>query len=405
VPADERALERLFLDNTAFEELAAALDYFCPFDAVGMDRQEIRHGFFLRYILDPHRPHGFEAECLRGFMWAAAAALRDAGDTGINPLDVHLMDLDSAIVEREFSSIDLLIQVPAEKVVVAVELKIDANEHSGQLGRYRKIVAKEFANEEGWRQIFLFVTKRGEDPSKEDGAGWFALPLENVVEMLERVVARETGNPVARMMLNAYVGMLRRRHLTDPRLDDLARGLWREHREVLEFLMSRRPNVTSEVMGLLLANQTSAAASLSERAGFKLVPDHSTRTYARFAVKDWDAVPGMLSGTGWPPSERMLLVELVHEMNGSIRCKVELGPGPAEQRQAIFEAFKSAGADVGGNWALAAKWRQLAAKIVAKPTDEDEAADIYARVISAAGQFLASHLPRYDRALKTLTGD
>jgi hypothetical protein len=315
------------------------------------------------------------------------------------------MDLDSAIVEREFSSIDLLIQVPAEKVVVAVELKIDANEHSGQLGRYRKIVAKEFANQDGWRQIFLFVTKRGDEPSEEDGAGWFALPLENVVEMLERVIAKETGNPDARMMLNAYVGMLRRKHLTDPRLDDLARGLWREHREVLDFLMSRRPNVASEVFGLLLANQTSAAASLSERAGFKLVADHSTRNYVRFAVKDWDAIPGMLSGTGWPPSERLLLVELVNEANGSIRCKVELGPGAAEQRHAIFEAFKGAGADVGGNWPLAAKWRQLAAKIVAKPTDEDVAADVFAQVISAAGQFLGSHLPKYDRALKKLTVD
>lgn len=405
VSVDEHALEKLFLDNSAFDEIAMALDCFCPFDAVGMDRQEIRHGFFLRYILDPHRPHGFGAECLRGFMWGAAAALRDAGDAGIKPLDVHLMDLDSAIVEREFSSIDLLIQVPAEKVVIAVELKIDANEHSGQLGRYRKIVAKEFAKEQGWRQILLFVTKRGHEPSQEDGRGWFALPLEGVVEMFERVIAKETGNPDARMMLNAYVGMLRRKHLTDPRLEDLARGLWREHREVLDFLVSRRPNVTSEVFGRLLANQTSAAASLSERAGFKLAPDHSTRAYVRFAVMDWDGVPGMLSGTGWPPSERILLVELVHEVNGGIRCKIELGPGDVEKRQAIFDAFKISGADVGGNWALAAKWRQLAAKVVAKPTDEDEAADIYARVISAAGQFLASHLPRYDRALKKLTSD
>jgi hypothetical protein len=314
------------------------------------------------------------------------------------------MDLDSAVVEREYGSIDLLIQVPAEKVVIAVELKIDATEHSGQLGRYRKLVEKEFPRSDGWRQIFLFLTKRGDEPSEEDGVGWVALPLEAVVEMLERVSEKGSGNSDAKMMLNAYVGMLRRKHLTDPRLEELARGLWREHREVLEFLISRRPNVTSEVMRLLLANQTSAAASLSERAGFKLVPDHSTRTYVRFGVADWDNVPGMLSGTGWPPSKRILLIELVHEMNGNIRCKVELGPGDADQRQALFDAFKREGADVGGNWALAAKWRQLAAKIVAKPCDEDEAAEVYAQVVSVAGQFLATHLPRYDKAAKQLGG-
>lgn len=399
---DERSLERLFLDNKAFEEIASALDVFCPFDAVGMDRQEIRHGFFLRYILDPHRPHGFGAECLRGFMWAAAAALRDAGDTGIRPLDVHLMDLDSAIVEREYSSIDLLIQIPAERVVIAVELKIDATEHSGQLGRYRKIVEKEFPQSDGWRQIFLFLTKRGDEPSEEDGQGWQALPLEAVVEMLDRLLTKGSGQPDAQVMLNAYVGMLRRRHLTDPRLEDLARGLWREHKEVLEFLMSRKPDVGYEVFSQMLEDVDAVASDFSAATGMEIVPDQSTKTYLRFGIKDWDSVPGMLTGTGWKPSNRMLLIEIWRTSNGAIRCKVELGPGDQEKREALFEAFKQAGGDVGGNWALAAKWRQLAAKQIANPAEDDDPADIRAQVMSGASHFLKTHLPKYDAAVKNL---
>jgi hypothetical protein len=89
-------------------------------------------------------------------------------------------------------------------------------------------------------------------------------------------------------------------------------------------------------------------------------------------------------------------------MNGNIRSKVELGPGDAEQRTALFEAFKAGGADVGGNWALAAKWRQLAAKIVAKPTDEDEAEELYEQVVTVAAKFLATHLPKYDAAMRNM---
>lgn len=399
---DERSLERLFLDNRAFEEIARALDVFCPFDAVGMDRQEIRHGYFLRYILDPHRPHGFGADCLRGFMWAAASALRDAGDTGIRPLDVHLMDLDSAIVEREYSSIDLLIQIPAEKVVIAVELKIDAAEHSGQLGRYRKLVENEFRQSDGWRQIFLFLTKRGDDPSEEDGQGWYSLPLEAVVDVLERLLSKGSGQPDAKVMLNAYIGMLRRRHLTDPRLEDLARSLWREHREVLDFLMSRKPDVGFEVFSQMLDDQGAVAAAFSDATGMELVPDQSTKTYLRFGIKDWDSVPGMLTGTGWKPSNRMLLFEIWRTVNGAIRCKVELGPGDPEKRERLFQAFKQAGADVGGNWPLAAKWRQLATKQLASPSEDDDPAEIRAQVISGAAQFLKAHLPKYDAAAKQL---
>jgi hypothetical protein len=399
---DEDSLERLFLDNKAFEDVASALDVFCPFDAVGMDRQEIRHGFFLRYMLDPHRPHGFGVECLRGFMWAAAAALRDAGDTGIKPLDVHLMDLESAIVEREYSSIDLLIQIPTEKVVVAVELKIDATEHSGQLGRYRKLVEKEFPKSDGWRQLFLFLTKRGDDPSEEDGQGWSALPLEAVVEMLSRVLSKGSGQPDAQVMLNAYVSMLRRRHLTDPRLEELARGLWREHREVLDFLMSRKPDVGYEVFSAMLDDQAAVAASFSVATQLKIIPDQSTKTYLRFAIEDWDSVPGMLTGTGWKPSNRMLLFEMWRTTNGGIRCKVELGPGDPESRERLFQAFKAAGADVGGNWQLAAKWRQLAAKQLANPAEDDDPTDVRLQVMNGATQFLKSHLPKYDAGIKTL---
>lgn len=400
----EQNLEQLFLDNKSFDEIASALDIFCPFDAVGMDRQEIRHGFFLRYVLDPHRPHGFGAECLRGFMWAAASALREAGDSEIRPLDVHLMDLDSAIVEREYSSIDLLIQIPAEKVVIAVELKIDASEHSGQLGRYRKIVAKEFPASDGWRQIFLFLTKKGEDPSEEDGGGWHTLPLEAVVGVLERVLDKGTGQPDAQVMLSGYIGMLRRKHLSDPRMEELARGLWREHREVLEFLMSRRPDVGYEVFSQLLDDQAAVAGSFSEATGMDIVPDQSTKTYLRFGIKDWDSVPGMLTGTGWKPSNRMLLFEIWRTTNGSIRCKVELGPGHPEKRELLFQSFREAGAEVGGNWPLAAKWRQLAAKQLASPTEDDDPEEIRERVVSGAAEFLKIHLPKYDSATKQMVG-
>lgn len=399
--ASERELERLFLDNRDFEQLATAIEVFCPFDAVGMDRQEIRHGFFLRYILDPLRPHGFGADCLRAFMWAAASAIRDDSSTTIRPLDVHLMELDSAVIEREYKSIDLLIQVPAEKVVLAIELKIDATEHSGQLGRYRNVVQKDFPADEGWRQVFLFLTKRGDAPSEIDGEGWQTLPLEAVADMLASVADKGGGQPEARMMLTAYVSMLRRRHLTDQRMEDLARGLWKEHREALEFLMSRRPNAGSNAVGLFLDNQVQVAATLSEAAGIEIVPDHSTRAYVRFGMKPWDAVPGMLTGTGWRPSERMLLFELTYDAK-AIRCQFELGPGDADMRAAIFEAFKNGGADIGGKWDLAPKWRHLATKALVQYHQDDDVESLYEQALNAASSFVAVHVPKYHAALSPL---
>lgn len=56
--AVEQALTKLFVGNADLVELESSFDQFCPFEAVGMADQEIRHSHFLSYITDPRRPHG-----------------------------------------------------------------------------------------------------------------------------------------------------------------------------------------------------------------------------------------------------------------------------------------------------------------------------------------------------------
>ena len=102
---DENALADLFVANETFSELERALDVFCPFEAVGMVRQEIRHGHFLSYIFDPQRPHGFGSDCLRGLM-AAASKAKSQLAADLSLFDVHMMDFDGATVRREWRNID-----------------------------------------------------------------------------------------------------------------------------------------------------------------------------------------------------------------------------------------------------------------------------------------------------------
>jgi hypothetical protein len=61
-------LESLFVDSADFEALSAAFDVFCPFEAIGMVDQEIRHASYLNYIFDPAKPHGFGSLCVEAFL-------------------------------------------------------------------------------------------------------------------------------------------------------------------------------------------------------------------------------------------------------------------------------------------------------------------------------------------------
>jgi hypothetical protein len=112
------------------------------------------------------------------------------GDSKISPLDVHLMDFERAQIRREWQRIDLLGIISEEKLVVAIELKIDANERIGQLSNYRNQVESHWPVERGWRHLFLFLTKNGDEASDADGEGWIALHLADLAEEFEQVALR-----------------------------------------------------------------------------------------------------------------------------------------------------------------------------------------------------------------------
>jgi len=405
---DETALEKLIIGNEAFDEIEHAFDRFCPFEAVGMVRQEVRHGHFLSYILDPQRPHGFGSECLRALMNAAtkAAYSGPGSDLGlISPLDAHLMDFELARVKREWRNIDLLVEVPSERLVVAIELKIDASEHSGQLGKYRRVVEQSWPSDAGWRQLFIFLTKRGDEPSDEDGAGWVSVELDALACELDAVANRKSGSDDARQMLSDYLTMLRRHHLSNDRLEELASKLWAQHREALDFLMDQRPDATGELFRRLYDQRENLAARMSEAAGVVIEPDHCTPSLLRFAAPAWDALPGMLDAN-WTTSKRLILIEVAKggKGNRTISVRFVLGRGNAASRQNIYDALRTAGVVLGVRGTLSPEWNRLARKnlVVLPEEGEFDPEQQIGKLGDALAQYAREHVQPYDKAMASL---
>lgn len=403
LPVDETALADLFVANETFSELERALDVFCPFEAIGMVRQEVRHGYFLSYIFDPQRPHGFGSDCLRGLM-AAASRAKGQLAADLSLLDVHMMDFDGATVRREWRNIDILIDVPDQNLVVAIELKIDANEHSGQLGRYRQVVEQEWPQR---RHLFLFLTKRGDEPSPDDGESWASVDLDLLASELALVAKKGSGDPAAKSMLECYLAMLRRHHLNDDHMETLAANLWAKHREALEFLSDRRPNAVGDLFRRLIDGRERLAEQITAQCGEEVVTDYWRPGAIRFAVPAWDAVPGFRTAEGFTPSNRLILLELVKSGADYFRCYFMLGKGNQEAREALFKCLRDAGADVGRKEHPTKEWNRLASiRIALEEIDDIPDLDaLHGRVFAKAREFAAKHVPIYTEALKGLLPD
>lgn len=156
----ETRLSELFNDKD-FYIIHEKMSPFNLFEAVGAIRGELRHSNFLAYLLSPNRPHGLRtrplATMLREFLNRIPTP-----DRPIMILEVIAGELDDAIVYRERYNIDILVELPSLKLILAIENKIGANAPDGQLEGYRRQLELEFP---GHRKLFVFLTPEGIAPN------------------------------------------------------------------------------------------------------------------------------------------------------------------------------------------------------------------------------------------------
>ncbi|MCQ2005265.1 PD-(D/E)XK nuclease family protein [Rhizobium sp. NRK18] len=324
----ESRLEKLLLEDDDFAELEKEFDQYCPFEALGMVRSEVRHGNYLAHLLNPSRPHGFNAAVLRAFLMCIAQECPfPRSDFSLKALDVHVMDIDQADVRREWRNIDLLIVLRSSQIVIPIELKIDSSQGHDQLRRYRRIVEQEWPMSQGWKHLNVFLTKHEEAPTDVDH--WEPLRIRDLVEHLQPL-ADQSNNSQSAQMLRSYLRMLRRHHLEDRRLEDIARKLWAQHSEALEFLADRRPDETGNLFEALKDRRSDLLAAIRE-TGVKMMLDVDYKTILRLAFEQWDDLPGF-KNSRWTESKRFILLELKRE-GPKIAAYLYLGPGDEQIRQ------------------------------------------------------------------------
>lgn len=165
---DLEALEHFIVDNDDLLDLEARIGRFNIFDALRIDRVEIRHSNFLAWLLDPAGSHGQSALFLRAILMDVMRRARELGlPQALSPVELDGVELQGVEIRREWRGIDLLISCREPEFVVAIENKVDSGEHSDQLKRYETIVDRDWPDA---RKQFVLLTRAGDEASEEDWA-------------------------------------------------------------------------------------------------------------------------------------------------------------------------------------------------------------------------------------------
>lgn len=408
----------------AFAKIEAMQKVFCPFEAIGMIRQEIRHSNFLGFILDPTKPHGFDDLFLVSLV-SELILQAEEGQFDVGLLDVHLMDFSQAKVYRERSNIDILIEVEGSKsgtqkrLVIAIELKIDASESKDQLSKYKKYVDSTYPSEE-WDHGYIFLTKNGIDSSGKNQKHWVPISIGDLVNRFDDSIESSGISNKAVDLYRDYSAMIRKNVLEDPELEKLAKLLWAKHSGALEFLMERKPDLQGEVFDQLKSKSNIIIDRIKSLSSFELVPDTSSPRLLRFIVKEWVEIDGFCNeNKSWVASGALIAIELADWGQGLVKVSYVLGPGEDMLRSNVYDVVVAAAEDKENPISIGRKtktpgkkWKHLSSEylqtrehykkaIVSEKTAEELANQIIEKLIA----FIFSNIGSYNKIIRDYLSD
>ncbi len=318
-------LEKLVLHGRDLKLLESKLSNFNIFEAVGMTRQEIRHSYFLAFLLNPSESHYLGDLFLKQFL---IKILQNLDEPPMSAIGIDVANLEDVEVKREYKSIDILIYSPSEKIIVAIENKVDSGEHNNQLKRYQDIISVEFPN---YRRFLVYLTKEGDTPSSLD---WYPVSYELISQCIDEICDQHAAqiNDEVRSPMTHYSNLIKRHIMSDSEIAQLCRKIYKQHRQALDLIYEHRPDFQSEISDFL-------QQLIENDQVHNIVKDNSVKKMIRFAPRKWDDLAFQKNCQGWTSSKRTLLFQFwnVPEYLG---LGLYVGPGNEAMKHKIYEVIK-----------------------------------------------------------------
>lgn len=390
---DCKALRDFEADKAELEKLEALLDRFNIFEAVGMERQEIRHSKFLAFLLDPNESHHMGDAFVKRLLQRAVMDSPSA-TASITSFEREPWDLKDLSVWREWRNLDIFMVDEQRKLAVVIENKIDAGEHGDQLDRYYEAVRQEYPD---YRLLALYLTLNGDEPSHP---GYLPVSYRAVCEILDSIAERHASirEPDLRTLITHYTEMLRRHIVGDSEIARLSREIYEKHRRAIDLIVEHRFSLQQEMQEIV-----TRMIKETEILVYNRKVTVSPKQWISFWLHKWDVSSLMVAdGKKWTGTDRILLLMFGNHTD-SLSLIMQIGPGDEKTRNKLLTmahnnptVFEDAPEQLAPFVNTIFSRPILALEFYERVTDAEREAEIRKNW----ADFLENDLPRIDDALK-----
>ena len=308
----------------------ARMPEFNIFELLNLWWQEDIHSRMLTWLLNPQESHGVGDHFLKNFLLQAGC-----------PSEVCAADWSKAEARREWYCVvdgnagwlDILILNHRAQFLCAIENKIFSPEGGRQLTHYRKALENGYRN---YTRRYIFLSPTGMQSQWEDERQhWTPVIYTAVLQVIDQILetASPPITPEVRVLLSQYATTLRSKIVPDnnSEIDRLARQIYLEHREAVDLIYANKPNYANEAKQIF-------KEAIAAQEGWLL--DREDTYYVRFRSADWYEFSATRTGTGWLPSDALLLFQFVVG-RGHTYLDLGLSAGTDETvRERLFDAVR-----------------------------------------------------------------
>lgn len=242
---DLRDLYDDLLKDPDFDRLDLELKNPNIFQILRISNNEIRHSNFLSWLLDPNQSHKLGDVFLKRFLREIFSSNKFSE---IDQVDVEGMDLSKVDIRREWENIDILIEL--EDVVVCIENKVLAKEHSNQLTRYKDIIQRNFPDK---YKTFVFLSPDGSDSQNEIDS-YEPISYDFIVDSLDRILSvyGDSINQQVTNYIKDYIIILKRELLGTDKLTELSNKIYRNHKDLMDFIFDHKPDLVDRLRKIMI---------------------------------------------------------------------------------------------------------------------------------------------------------
>ena len=313
------------LNDLDFDKIELELRTPNIFHILNISRAEIRHSSFLAWLLDPNETHGLGKLLLTKFLRELATS-EIAND--FNEFEIGKLNFNNVELRREWRNIDLLIIFDTH--VICIENKVDSQDHSNQLSRYREIVNETFENH---KKIFVYLTPTGEQPtSKEEVKYYTVYSHENISNQIERIleIHGKSLNLGVYHYISDYLTILKRELMENDKVNELAANIYKNHKEIFDFVFEHKPDMASDL--------NSVFEKKIKDTGWEI--GSKNKGYVRFLTKALDPIIPR-KGQGWTKKECFLFEIDFYSSKKKAAFKTVISPSETAIQEIFCKALEN----------------------------------------------------------------